>query len=47
MTAGVAVGVATFKVTYIAELDDDVLAVDKDVVGAGQPQQDVLIRFPG
>lgn len=33
VTAGVAVGVATFKVTYIAELDDDVLAVDKDVVG--------------
>ena len=33
VTAGVAVGIATFKVMYIAELDDDVLAVDKDVVG--------------
>ncbi len=33
VTAGVAVGIATFKVIYIAEIDDDVLTVDKDVVG--------------
>ena len=32
-TAGVGVGVVTFKVAYIAELDKDVLNVDQDVVG--------------